>query len=123
ADVRATACNEIWTVDFKGWWRTRDQQRCEPLTVRDAFSRYVLAITVLKSTSMPDVRRTFEALFKKQGVPEAIQCDNGVPFINVPVAGWPNSSFRMVGSSPPPSVDKLTGCQVGVGPQKVSGMS
>jgi putative transposase len=43
-DVRASAPNEIWTVDFKGWWRTRDGQRCEPLTVRDAFSRFVLAV-------------------------------------------------------------------------------
>src|ERR1700737_1381484 len=39
-------CNEIWTVDFKGWWRAGDGQRCEPLTVRDAYSRYVLAINV-----------------------------------------------------------------------------
>jgi transposase-like protein len=37
-ELRAAACNEVWTVDFKGWWRARDGQRCEPLTVRDGFS-------------------------------------------------------------------------------------
>src|SRR5256885_3777785 len=31
---RATAANEVWTVDFKGWWRS-GAKRCEPLTVRD----------------------------------------------------------------------------------------
>ena len=85
--TRATAPNEIWTVDFKGWWRSKDGQRCEPLTVRDAFSRFVLAIAVLASTSMTEVRRVFEALFKKYGVPQAIHVDNGVPFINVQARG------------------------------------
>src|SRR4030095_13930225 len=42
--VHPTACNDVWTVDFKGWWRARNGQRCEPLTVRDGFSRYILAI-------------------------------------------------------------------------------
>ena len=31
---RAGAANEVWTVDFKGWWRN-GARRCEPLTVRD----------------------------------------------------------------------------------------
>lgn len=35
---RAQAVNEVWTVDFNGWWRTR-AGRCEPLTVRDESSR------------------------------------------------------------------------------------
>jgi putative transposase len=107
-DVRPSACNEFWTVDFKGWWRTRDGQRCEPLTVRDAFSRYLLGIQVLKSTSMADVRRVFEALFRKYGLPQAIQCDNGVPFINVQARGgltrlsawWVSLGIRVVRSRP-----------------------
>jgi transposase InsO family protein len=107
-DMRAAAANEIWTVDFKGWWRTRDGQRCEPLTVRDAFSRFVLAVKVLSSTAMPDVRRVFEALFKKHGVPQAIQCDNGVPFICVQARGgltrlsawWISLGIRVVRSRP-----------------------
>ena len=37
---RATAANEVWTVDFKGWWRS-GAKRCEPLTVRDEHSRYL----------------------------------------------------------------------------------
>lgn len=107
-ELRTTACNEAWTVDFKGWWRTRDGERCEPLTVRDGFSRYILAIKVLRTPSMVEVRRTFVALFKKHGVPQAIQCDNGGPFINVQARGgltrlsawWVTLGIRLVRSRP-----------------------
>ena len=37
------APNDVWTVDFKGWFRTRDGQRVNPLTVRDLFSRFIWA--------------------------------------------------------------------------------
>lgn len=85
--VRASACNEVWSVDFKGWWRAQDGQRCEPLTVRDAHSRYMLAIKVMKSPSLVAVRDVFESLFRRHGLPQAIQCDNGVPFVSVHARG------------------------------------
>jgi putative transposase len=107
-DVRAAAPNELWTVDFKGWWRSKDGERCEPLTVRDAFSRFVLGITVMASTSMSEARRVFEGLFKKHGIPAAIQVDNGTPFINVQARGgltrlsawWISLGIRVVRSRP-----------------------
>jgi putative transposase len=80
--VQAHAPNEVWTVDFKGWWRAVNRERCEPLTVRDAFSRLVLA-TVLCTTSTADAKSVFQQLFRKYSVPRAIQCDNGVPFVAV----------------------------------------
>ena len=85
--VRAEACNDIWTFDFKGWWRARDGQRCEPLTVRDAFSRFVFASKVMESPSLEGVRAVCEALFRRYGVPLFIQVDNGTPFINVQSRG------------------------------------
>jgi putative transposase len=84
---RPTACNDVWSVDFKGWWRVRDGQRCEPLTVRDAHSRYMLAIKVMKAPSLVEVRAVFEALFRRHGLPQVIQCDNGVPFISAVARG------------------------------------
>lgn len=105
-EMRATSPNELWTVDFKGWWASRDGQRCEPLTVRDAFSRFILAIKVLASPSMSQTRAAFTALFKKYGVPAAIQVDNGTPFINVRARGgltglsawWVSLGIRVVRS-------------------------
>jgi transposase InsO family protein len=81
--VVAKKCNEVWTVDFKGWWRARDGARCEPLTVRDAFSRFVLCARLLKESTVGAVREQFETLFRRYGVPSAMQCDNGAPFISV----------------------------------------
>jgi len=106
--VVATEPNEVWTVDFKGWWRTADGARCEPLTVRDAFSRYVLAATILASTSTGLVRKEFERLFRKYGIPRAIQCDNGTPFVCVLARGglsqlsswWVSLGIRIVRSRP-----------------------
>jgi transposase InsO family protein len=85
--VAADAPNDVWTMDFKGWWRTRDESRCEPFTVRDAFSRYVLAIVALPATTGEHVRAELERLFRKHGLPAAIQCDNGSPFISTRARG------------------------------------
>lgn len=75
-----TGCHQVWTVDFKGWYRTADGARVEPLTVRDLFSRYVLAIRLLPSQSILGTRREFARIFKKYGLPQRIRCDNGTPF-------------------------------------------
>jgi len=105
--VRTEAPNDVWTVDFKGWWRTLNGDRCEPLTVRDAFSRYLLA-AVACSTKKRDVRPLFENLFRRHGVPKAIQCDNGVPFVAVQSraglsslsAWWVSLGIRLIRSRP-----------------------
>lgn len=72
--------NDLWTVDFKGWWRSHDGRRCEPLTVRDAYSRQVLAVVVMTRSSGEEVRGVFEGLFRRHGLPRAIRSDNGSPF-------------------------------------------
>ncbi len=84
--VEATRPNEVWTIDFKGWWRARNGEKCQPLTVRDAFSRCVLAV-VLCPAQASAVRAVMERLFRRHGVPKAIQCDNGEPFISVTSRG------------------------------------
>jgi transposase InsO family protein len=79
---RGTAPNEVWTVDFKGWWRSWGK-RCEPLTVRDEHSRYVLELRALDNAGTQSVRQAFERLFERAGLPQAIRSDNGVPFASV----------------------------------------
>jgi putative transposase len=78
--LAATAPNDVWTVDFKGWWRTIDGQRFEPLTVRDACSRSVLCLQMLGSMSAAVVKPVFEKLFELYGLPRVIRVDNGAPF-------------------------------------------
>ena len=79
---RAAAVNEVWTVDFKGWWRS-GPKRCEPLTVRDEHSRYLLEVRALEDARTQTVRQSFERLFEGQGLPGAIRSDNGSPFASV----------------------------------------
>lgn len=82
--------NQVWTVDFKGWWYTKHKEKCEPLTVRDEFSKFVLGIDVLDKGNTFYVKQAFEQIFKKYGLPEVIRSDNGPPFA---------SSFNSLGLS------------------------
>jgi transposase InsO family protein len=85
--VEVKAPNDLWTIDFKGWWRAGNGQRCEPLTVRDACSRYVLAVKLVSSTKGTHVKRVLQRLFSEHGVPAAIQCDNGTPWVSMLARG------------------------------------
>jgi len=70
----------VWTADFKGWFRTGDGERVEPLTVRDSFSRYVLTVRLLKDQSWARTRQVFLRLFRENGYPAVVRTDNGGPF-------------------------------------------
>lgn len=72
--------NQVWTVDFKGWFRTADGVRQEPLTVRDLFSRYGLELRLLPNQDEGPVRRALQRVFGRYGLPEAIRVDQGSPF-------------------------------------------
>ena len=71
--------NAEWACDFKGWFRSRDGRRCDPLTITDAYSRYLLEVRIIRPCS-EEARPVFERVFKDHGLPDAIRCDNGSPF-------------------------------------------
>lgn len=79
--------NDVWSADFKGWFTTGDGRRCDPLTVTDNFSRYLLACRVLPRTTHECVRSVFEGLFREYGLPWAIRTDNGIPFASRGLGG------------------------------------
>lgn len=83
-----TEANRVWCVDFKGWWRAKDGERCEPLTVSDAWSRYLLRCVAMRGgTGAEYVKPHFELLFREYGLPEAIRSDNGAPFASTGLGG------------------------------------
>ena len=82
----AEAPNDVWCIDFKGWFRTRDGERCDPLTVTDAYSRYLLACVILAPRT-EEVRAAVEQLFERYGLPETIRSDNGPPFAGTGASG------------------------------------
>ncbi len=75
----AVAPNDEWAIDFKGWFRTADGQRCDPLTVSDTASRYLLLCRIMRPR-LEAVRDACEALFREHGLPGRMRCDNGTPF-------------------------------------------
>jgi transposase InsO family protein len=74
-----TVANEEWSIDFKGWFRTRDGSRVDPLTVVDTASRYLLTVKIVPPT-YDGVRGELERLFGATGLPGAVRSDNGGPF-------------------------------------------
>lgn len=78
--VRSERPNHIWTIDFKGWWYTRNKARFEPLTIRDDFSRYLLCAQALENGRTESVREQMCRVFERYGLPEVIRSDNGAPF-------------------------------------------
>jgi putative transposase len=78
--TQAVAPHQVWTVDFKGWFRTRDGQRQEPLSVREAHRRYLLDLRLLGDQGEESVRRAMTRIFRREGLPQIIRVDNGSPF-------------------------------------------
>lgn len=76
----ATEPNTLWTTDFKGHFKTKNGRYCYPLTIQDAYSRYLLACDALLDTSITTSIPVFERVFKEHGIPTRIRSDNGAPF-------------------------------------------
>jgi len=79
--------NAVWCADFKGWFQTGDRQRCDPLTISDAMSRYLLRCQAVARTDGEHVRPVFDAAFCEFGLPLAIRSDNGPPFASTGAGG------------------------------------
>src|SRR5277367_450517 len=84
--AHANESNRVWCADFKGWFRTGDGQRIDPLTISDAYSRYLLRCQNVEKTNTTRAQAIFEAAFREYGMPEAIRTDNGPPFASSAVA-------------------------------------
>lgn len=85
---KCTEANDTWCADFKGWFRTGDNARCDPLTVTDAHTRFLLGCQGLPGTCGFDaVQPIFERIFREYGLPRAMRTDNGAPFASCGLAG------------------------------------
>jgi transposase InsO family protein len=80
--------NQVWCADFKGWFRTSNGQKCTPLTISDAHSRYLLCCQGLgEETGFVSVKPLFIQTFREHGLPQAMRTDNGAPFASVGLGG------------------------------------
>jgi transposase InsO family protein len=90
------AANQTWCADFKGWFRTADGTRCDPLTITDAHSRYLLRCQITPKADSIHVAAIFDAAFREYGLPLVIHTDNGVPFASRAPGGLSRVSMRWV---------------------------
>jgi putative transposase len=85
--VHCSGANLVWSADLKGWFCTGDGRRCDPLTITDNYSRYLLRCQVVRPADYQMIRPVFEAAFREYGLPTAIRTDNGAPFATTTVGG------------------------------------
>jgi putative transposase len=78
--IVALAPNDVWSMDYKGWFLVGDGTRCDPLTVNDVFSRASLVCQAMVSPKSQDVRRRLESAFQLHGLPRFMLSDGGPPF-------------------------------------------
>jgi transposase InsO family protein len=77
--LAVTAANDEWSTDFKGWFRTADRTRIDPLTLTDSYSRFLIDVRIARPT-IEAVQPVFAVAFRAHGLPLSIRCDNGAPF-------------------------------------------
>src|SRR5882724_9085292 len=90
------SANQTWCADFKGWFRTGDGTRCDPLTITDAHSRYLLRCHITPHADTAHVAAVFDAAFREHGLPLVIHTDNGVPFASRAPGGLSRVSMQWV---------------------------
>lgn len=83
----ADGANVVWCADFKGWFRCTDGSRCDPLTITDGYSRFLLRCQAAKHPDLWYTQPLFDATFREYGLPQSIRTDNGAPFASVGIAG------------------------------------
>jgi transposase InsO family protein len=90
------AANDVWCIDFKGWFLTGDGQRCEPLTITDAHSRYLLRCQTLPRTNTEHVWPVLDAAFREFGLPHYMRSDNGSPFASIGAGGLSKLAVKLI---------------------------
>jgi putative transposase len=90
------SANDVWCIDFKGWFLTGDGTRCEPLTLTDAHSRYLLRCQALARTDTEHVWPVLDAAFREFGLPHRLRSDNGSPFASRGAGGLSRLSVKVI---------------------------
>ncbi len=90
------APNDIWCVDFKGWFLTGDGIQVDPLTISDSYSRYLLRCEAVGRTDRAHVWPVFAAAFGEFGLPRAVRSDNGPPFASRGAAGLSRLAVQLI---------------------------
>jgi len=90
------AANDVWCIDFKGWFLTGDGTPCAPPTLSDAHSRYLLRCQVLGRDDTEHVWPVLDAAFREYGLPVRLRSDNGPPFASTGAGGLSRLAVKVI---------------------------
>jgi putative transposase len=93
---RCRACNDVWCIDFKGWFRTGDGVRVDPLTLSDAHSRYLLRLEAVERPDRAHVWPVVAGALREFGLPRVLRSDNGPPFASRGVSGLSRLAVQLI---------------------------
>jgi len=94
--MHAVKSHDVLCIDYKGQFRLGDSTLCYPLTLTDAFSRYILACEGFARIDGGDVKSVLENVFREHGVPDAMRFDGGPPFASQALWGWSRLSVWLL---------------------------
>jgi hypothetical protein len=69
---KVTAPNQLWCMDFKGYFGTGDGSRRDPFTITDAHSRYLIRCQIVSRMDLSQVRAVCEAAVREYGSSKSI---------------------------------------------------
>jgi putative transposase len=88
--------NDVWCTDFKGWFLTGDGQKCEPFTLTDGATRFLIRCLKLQSNKTDNVWGAMDSAFREFGLPLFMRSDNGPPFATCSVGRLSQLSVKLI---------------------------
>ncbi len=88
--------NDTWMYDFKGYFKTGDGKICEPLTITDGYSRYLIKCVHMNRKRTIDVWEVLKEAFLEYGLPLKIRSDNGPPFATTSVGRLSPLAIKLI---------------------------
>jgi len=74
--------NQLWQMDYKGYFPLAKSGYCHPLTVLDDHSRFLLGLRACENEQSQTVQANLTNIFRHYGMPDRMLMDNGSPWGN-----------------------------------------
>jgi putative transposase len=88
--------NDVWSADFKGKFITNDNYKCEPFTLTDNESRFILKCVALDANNTEHVWAILEVAFREYGLPLYLRTDNGPPFATCGIGRLSSLAIKLI---------------------------
>jgi transposase InsO family protein len=72
--------NDLWQMDFKGYFSMLNRKYCHPLAILDDHSRFNIGLVACSDQKLDTVQQSLINVFKRYGLPASILTDNGAPW-------------------------------------------